>query len=95
MTSNIVLTFNTQVQAGTGLFELNPAGGGAQVEIGAASATYSTEWPWTVTINPPSDLAAGTLYMVTRFPRAGLGLRLATTSYLAFICLPVRSKGYS
>ena len=66
LATNLTLTFNEVVKAGTGVIELYNASTNALVEsFDVASSTKLTGWnSTTLTINPTSDLTAGTGYYV-------------------------------
>ncbi|MCY4128882.1 MAG: spondin domain-containing protein [Gammaproteobacteria bacterium] len=60
--TNLVLTFNKSVQAGTGNIVIRPASGSdITIDVTSSQVTFSDS---TVTINPTSDLSYGTDYHV-------------------------------
>jgi hypothetical protein len=79
--SNIVLTFNEAIQAGTGLIEIHrDSFDGTLVEsYDAATSANLTISDTTLTINPTSNLANGTHYFITL--NAGAVKDIAGNSY--------------
>ena len=61
--SNIVLTYNEAVQAGTGVITITPSGGAAiTIDVTGTQVSF---FGATVTINPTADLAVSTTYALS------------------------------
>src|SRR6195256_2599506 len=80
VSANLVLTFSENVKAGSGNLVIhNAAGGSVVATIAITDASQVSFAGSTLTINPTSDLAAGTHYYVTM--ASGVVLDIAGNAY--------------